>query len=391
MPELLRQVASLPARTIIYYLSVTEDGDGNRGLPVDALDRLAAVANAPIYSWHTVGMNHGIVGGSLQSAEHHAEGLGAHALRVLRGERPEAIPVAAINLNVRQFDWRQLRRWRIDESRLPPGSEILNRQLGAWELYKPYILAGVLLLTLQAVLIVMLLLQRARRLQEIAERKRVEEALLENEAGLRASHQEIQHLAGRLIAAQENERARIARDLHDDISQQLAGLSIAPQQPEEPDRRWRPRRHSGRGDVAPAADDRPGGERQAPLARPASGRPSARRSGGGPVGTLRRPATPREDRADVQCATTISRSIDPDAALCLFRVAQEALRNVDQARRRPPRRGPSERGAGNDAELTIADDGRGFDAGSDAPAWPAASDWSASRNASGWPEEPSAS
>ena len=34
-------------------------------------------------------------------------------------------------------------------------------------------------------------------------------------------------LAGRLITAQEAERARIARDLHDDISQQLAAISIA--------------------------------------------------------------------------------------------------------------------------------------------------------------------
>jgi PAS domain S-box-containing protein len=37
----------------------------------------------------------------------------------------------------------------------------------------------------------------------------------------------IQFLAGRLIGAQEVERARIARDLHDDVSQQLAGVSIA--------------------------------------------------------------------------------------------------------------------------------------------------------------------
>ena len=38
---------------------------------------------------------------------------------------------------------------------------------------------------------------------------------------------QLRDLAGRLIAAQEVERARIARDLHDDISQQLAALSIA--------------------------------------------------------------------------------------------------------------------------------------------------------------------
>jgi PAS domain S-box-containing protein len=38
---------------------------------------------------------------------------------------------------------------------------------------------------------------------------------------------QIQHPARRLIEAQELERARIARDLHDDVSQQLAGVSIA--------------------------------------------------------------------------------------------------------------------------------------------------------------------
>ena len=43
----------------------------------------------------------------------------------------------------------------------------------------------------------------------------------------RVIRRRIQYLAGRLIGAQEVERARIARDLHDDVSQQLAGVSIA--------------------------------------------------------------------------------------------------------------------------------------------------------------------
>ena len=62
---------------------------------------------------------------------------------------------------------------------------------------------------------------------DITERRQAEEALRANEAALRQSHAEIEDLAGRLITAQESERARIARDLHDDISQQLAAISIA--------------------------------------------------------------------------------------------------------------------------------------------------------------------
>jgi two-component system sensor histidine kinase UhpB len=43
---------------------------------------------------------------------------------------------------------------------------------------------------------------------------------------LSATSSEVRELAGRLIVAQEQERARIARDLHDDINQRLAVASI---------------------------------------------------------------------------------------------------------------------------------------------------------------------
>jgi glucose-6-phosphate-specific signal transduction histidine kinase len=43
--------------------------------------------------------------------------------------------------------------------------------------------------------------------------------LRRNEVSLRASYEQNQSLVGRLITAQETERRRIARELHDDITQ----------------------------------------------------------------------------------------------------------------------------------------------------------------------------
>lgn len=47
-----------------------------------------------------------------------------------------------------------------------------------------------------------------------------------DELAIRNQKEELQHLAGRLMTAQDDERRRIARDLHDDLSQKLAYLAM---------------------------------------------------------------------------------------------------------------------------------------------------------------------
>jgi PAS domain S-box-containing protein len=51
--------------------------------------------------------------------------------------------------------------------------------------------------------------------------------LKRGEASLRRTHRQIRELTARLIATQEAERRRIARELHDDVNQRLAGAAIS--------------------------------------------------------------------------------------------------------------------------------------------------------------------
>ncbi len=61
---------------------------------------------------------------------------------------------------------------------------------------------------------------------DITQRREAEERLRGSEAALRRSQGELQTLAGRLLTAQEDERRRLAREMHDDLTQRLAGIAL---------------------------------------------------------------------------------------------------------------------------------------------------------------------
>jgi PAS domain S-box-containing protein len=70
--------------------------------------------------------------------------------------------------------------------------------------------------------------------QDITERKEAEQLLLQANAALaeelkerRQAETQIQALTAQLIDAQEEERSRLARELHDDVGQQIAAVSVA--------------------------------------------------------------------------------------------------------------------------------------------------------------------
>jgi PAS domain S-box-containing protein len=163
MDELKRRVASLPPDSVVYFVMMVEDGAGKRFAITEALDQIAEVSSVPIYTWHDSFLGHGVVGGRLASSERVAEKTAELALRILRGERVETIPVAKTDTSRLAFDWRQLQRWKLSEARLPAGSEVLFREATIWQRYRYRIIGVIALLSLQSALIVALLVEGRRR------------------------------------------------------------------------------------------------------------------------------------------------------------------------------------------------------------------------------------
>jgi signal transduction histidine kinase len=175
-----------------------------------------------------------------------------------------------------------------------------------------------------------------------------------------AKSQQISHLLGRLIAAQETERSRIARDLHDDVSQRIAGLSIMisgvkrtlGDKPDHADV-MTALTSMQQGMVALADDIRQLSHDLHPALLQCASLDTALRAFCAQF--QNREAIDVTYRGDRDTA-----DIGADMALCLYRIAQEAFRNV--AKHADAQHvGVVLTRTLHGVQLSIVDDGRGFD------------------------------
>jgi len=163
MSALLERLKNLPNDTIVYHTSLMQDTSGARFIDAtQSVPLIASASKAPVFVVDDVDLGRGTAGGDVLSFASDGRVVGEMAVRVLNGERPLDIPIAK-SANVYMFDWQALKRWGLKEADLPPGSIVLNRQPTVWESYKWYIISGISLILLEALLIAGLLWQRARR------------------------------------------------------------------------------------------------------------------------------------------------------------------------------------------------------------------------------------
>ena len=163
MTEIRKRVSALPDDTAIIYTSVTLDGAGTTYFAHEALAAFADAANRPIVVDAETNIGHGATGGFVATPMPIAEAAARLVLRILAGEDASRIPVTKGDFTRPVFDWQQLQRFAISESRLPPGSEVRFRPPGLWDQYRYQVIVAVAAVLLQAVMITWLLVEHRRR------------------------------------------------------------------------------------------------------------------------------------------------------------------------------------------------------------------------------------
>lgn len=350
-PELIDEVSRIPPDAIVIYLNVLRDSAGKTFVSGELAAELSGLSAAPVYSPYAYPLK-GPLGGFYEQTEAMGSTAADIVLEILAGKDPASIvPRTNPNLGYR-VDFKAMERWGLSETNLPPGTVVLDKPPSLWELYRWYVVAAASLIALQAILIAGLLFQRRRR--------RLAEADIRlKESALRVSYEQVRELNGQLITAQEEERGRIARELHDDVGQRLASLSIGLSSL----KRHAAAADRGIGDglsqlqkeaVCLAKDLRDLSHELHPGVLQHVGLPAALRA--------RCEEISAESRVEIGFDVADGWSETPDEiSLCLYRVAQEALRNMVTHANAATGHVSLGRRNGH-VEMQIADDGRGFDA-----------------------------
>ena len=171
--DVLRRVGALSQGTIVFTPGYFVDGEGQVSTPRQSVERIAAASSVPVYGTFDTQLGTGIVGGYMSPYEDQAKQAAGIVSRLLNGALPSEIS-PGLATRVPMVDWRQVRRWGINERLLPPETIVRLREPTIWDRYWREVSVGVAVVLLQAFLITALLFERRSR-------RRTADALEESE------------------------------------------------------------------------------------------------------------------------------------------------------------------------------------------------------------------
>jgi PAS domain S-box-containing protein len=184
LAELIDKASSLPQRSIILYVYQQARDEGSRILETeDILNLIVHSSRVPIYGIASWKIGKGIVGGYVRMNEENGARAAAMALRIASGARVQDIPIETVPV-VPMFDWRELKRWGINEEMLPPGSIVRFRLPSFWDQYKWYGIVVTAVVAVQYLLIAGLVINRRWRKRAEAERERARSEVADSRARL---------------------------------------------------------------------------------------------------------------------------------------------------------------------------------------------------------------
>ena len=176
--ELHARLRGLP-ETSIAILCIWLKGKDGVFTPVEkGYPAISVNTPVPLYGVLEPMLDHGILGGKIQSGKRHGTAAAEMALQILRGEKIADLPVRLKSPNSYMFDYGQLQRWGISKDQLPQGAVVINEPQSAYYRYRPWIWGAIAVFCTLGLLVIALGVNIVRR-------KAVEKGLYDSEQRFR--------------------------------------------------------------------------------------------------------------------------------------------------------------------------------------------------------------
>ena len=161
----LTRLGELGAADVVFSPGFFEDGGGRSVTPRESAEMMAAAATAPMYGPWGTWLGTGIVGGRMANFEAMGRQAGRTVNALLDGAAPASLHLPETMPTTLTVDWRQVRRWGIDEAAIPDDAVVLFRTPSFLEAHRTESIVAVVTFLLQTLLIAGLLVERHRRRQ----------------------------------------------------------------------------------------------------------------------------------------------------------------------------------------------------------------------------------
>ncbi len=168
LQDLQDEIAGLSPGTVIVLGVFFSDKDGYSSSYEEIGRDLAKVSPVPIYCLAEFNLSEYIIGGVVVSGYGEGEEIARIARKILDGQPAYLRPVRGTNGHRAIFDYRQLKKWNIKETKLPPGAVVQSRPFSLYTAYKMPIWMGLLFIFVLLCTIVFLGINvRRRKVTEI--------------------------------------------------------------------------------------------------------------------------------------------------------------------------------------------------------------------------------
>jgi signal transduction histidine kinase len=162
-PELRDRLSKLGKDSVVFTPGYFKDGAGRSFAPRQAAGTLAEASAAPIYGPYNTFLGTGVVGGKVPTFYAMGQTAGRIVNQILDGKPVVDLHLPAVMPTTLMVDWRQIKRWGIDEAAVPPGTVVEFKAPGFWDQYRTQAIIALAVVALQSALVTGLLIERKRR------------------------------------------------------------------------------------------------------------------------------------------------------------------------------------------------------------------------------------